>query len=280
MPSPTPITLVTDTGVEMALVEAGSFEMGSSDGPINEQPVHTVRITCPFAVSKYVVTFEQYDVFCDEVGKPRRDDRGRGRGAKPASATWYDAVEYCNWLSEKEGLTPCFAPAGLTTECDFAVNGYRLATEAEGEYAARGGPFSRGYLYAGSDDPDEVAWFEENAEDTTHDVGQRAPNELGLYDMSGNLWEWRWGWYGSDYYADSPAEDPLGPPIGSDYLGQQRVRRGGNFHSPVSEIRLAQRSFDEPGYEDGGHAIRLVRTALGIRRPDPSLRASGLRAGG
>jgi sulfatase modifying factor 1 len=260
VPLPTSLVLVTDTGVEMVVVEPGSFEMGSMDGRSNEQPVHTVSITRPFAVSKYVVTFEQYDLFCDEVGKPRRDDGGTGRGAQPANVTWYDAAEYCNWLSEKEGLTPCFALAVLATECDFAADGYRLATEAEWEYAARGGSFSQGYLYSGDNDPGQVAWFEDNSGGTTHPVGQKAPNELGLYDMSGNMWEWCWDWYGRDYYAVSPAQDPQGAARGRDYMGQQRVRRGGSFQASASEIRVAQRGFDEPGYEDGGLAIRLVRT--------------------
>jgi sulfatase modifying factor 1 len=259
-PTPTAVVVVGASGFEMVLVEPGDFQMGAGDGRSNEQPVHTVSITKPFYLSKCVVTFEQYDAFCDDTDKPKPDDTGWGRGDQPVNVTWYDAVEYCNWLSEIEGLTPCYNIKRVATECDLLANGYRLATEAEWEYAARGGPRSRGYAYAGSNDPGEVAWYEGNSGGRTYPVGQKAPNELGSYDMSGNLWEWCWDWYGRDFYASSPITDPTGPARGAGYMGQQRVRRGGSFQSLAEELRVARRGFDEPGYEEGGNAIRLVRT--------------------
>jgi formylglycine-generating enzyme required for sulfatase activity len=247
-------------GFEMVLVEAGGFEMGSASGSANEQPVHTVQITRSFYVSKYEVTFDQYDEFCADADSPRRDDHGFGRGSRPAIANWYNAVAYCNWQSERAGLTPCYKLARLATECDFSANGYRLPTEAEWEYAARGGPRSEGYIHAGSDNVDDVAWYGENSGGQTQPVGQKQPNELGLYDMSGNLWDWCWDWYGRDYYASSPASDPTGPPRGSGYMGQQKVLRGGNYLGEPSELRVTRRGFDGPDYEVEGSAIRVVRT--------------------
>jgi len=112
-PKPTPEE-VEPIVPEMVLVEAGSFQMGSTDGDADEQPVHTVHITRPFYIAKYAVTFEEYDRFCDDtIGIVKPDDGGRGRGNLPViNVTWYDAVAYCNWLSEKEGLTPCYSGKG------------------------------------------------------------------------------------------------------------------------------------------------------------------------
>jgi len=125
---------------EMVLVEAGSFQMGSTGGAENEQPVHTVQIARPFYIGKYAVTFEEYDRFCDDQKGRRPQDNGWGRGTRPVfGVSWVHAVKYCNWLSGKEGLTPCYDVKGKLTECDFSTNGYRLPTEAEWEYAARGG---------------------------------------------------------------------------------------------------------------------------------------------
>jgi formylglycine-generating enzyme required for sulfatase activity len=252
-PSPTPAVVVEPAGFEMVLVEAGSFEMGSAGGRSAEQPVHTVNISRPFYIGKYEVTCEQYSKF----------DSGAGSGNLPVGVIWYDAVEYCNWLSEQAGLTPCYELARVATTCDFSVDGYRLPTEAEWEYAARGGPRSQGYVYAGSDDPDEVAWFAENSDGQPHPVGQKKSNELGLYDMSGNLNEWCWDWYTRDYYASSLSGDPTGPKLAStSYQHAIKVFRGGCFMGDASAMRVSGRNYAAPDYFGGiGDAIRLVRTA-------------------
>lgn len=248
---------------EMILVEAGSFQMGSTSGRPNEQPVHSVHITRPFYVAKYAMTFEEYDLFCDDtVGISRPRDGGRGRGAQPLSGVdWYDAVAYCNWLSEKEGLTPCYDVKGRLTQCDFSADGYRLPTEAEWEYAARGGQKSQGYEYAGSNNVDDVGWYEGNSGKQPHPVGQKQPNELGLYDMSGNTWEWCWDWYGEDYYASSPASDPTGPSSGTGphISDAERARRGGSYRESSDCVRVAYRSADGASYP-GDNGFRLVRT--------------------
>jgi formylglycine-generating enzyme required for sulfatase activity len=255
------VVVAEPDGFDMVLVEAGSFDMGSASGLSNEQPVHTVQLTRSFYVSKYEVTFDQYDEFCDATRKTRLDDSGWGRGDQPVNVTWYDATEYCNWLSERAELTPCYSGRRIATECDFSADGYRLPTEAEWEYAALGGPRSQGYVYAGSNDSDEAVWSEENAGGQPHPVGQKAPNELGLYDMSGNFWEWCWDWYDKDYYASSPPDDPRGPDAPTNRMSADKARRGGSWYHEVAFSRITSRSGDMAHYRSSATGFRLVRTA-------------------
>jgi len=208
------------------------------------------------------VTFEEFDAFCEisqRFNKP--DDKGKGRGNRPvAGVDWYDAVEYCNWLSEEEGLSPCYSGKGKVTKCDFSANGYRLPTESEWEYAARGGRMSQRFIFSGSNNPDDVAWYGGNSGDGAHAVGQKEPNEIGLYDMSGNRYEWCWDWYTGNYYSESTAIDPKGPPLpqGKSPWELVRVRRSGNWGENTKSIRTTTRSFDGPSYP-GGNGFRLVR---------------------
>ncbi len=247
---------------EMVLVEAGSFEMGSASGRADERPVHTVRLTRSFYMARYAVTFEEYDHFCEDTNGSKPDDRGRGRGTLPViNVDWYATTKYCNWLSEQQGLTPCYSGPGRVPECDFLANGYRLPTEAEWEYAARGGNHSRGFTYAGSDNLVEVAWYAANSGDSIHPVGQKKPNELGLYDMSGNLYEWCWDWYREDYYVSSPSDDPIGPPPepSTSARGPNKVRRSGSWREDADSLRTTCRSFDYASYV-GDNGFRVVRT--------------------
>ena len=155
----------------------------------------------------------------------------RGNEALPIeSVSWYGAVEFCNQLSEMRGLKPVYKidkskkdskntskydDLKWTVRRSIAANGYRLPTEAEREYAARGGKYARKTEYAGSDQLKEVGWFgyRDNAHIESQIPGLRIPNELGIYDLSGNVWEWCQDWYGS--YSDTPMKDPLGPASGS-----------------------------------------------------------------
>ena len=182
--------------------------------------------------------------------------------------SWYDALVYCNTLSINEGLTPCYAIGGKTNPnewgavptandstwdaatCDPKANGFRLPTEAEWEWAARGG---ESYTYAGSDDIDEVAWYTGNTNDTgTRDVKTKKANGYGLYDMSGNVYEWCWDWYGSI----SSGTPDSGPASGSN-----RCRRGGSWYSSARHARVASRGNYYPNYRDGSYGFRLVRNA-------------------
>jgi sulfatase modifying factor 1 len=209
------------------------------------------------------MTFVEYDRFCEDTARVKPDDRGWGRGDLPViHVDWYDVVAYCNWLSEEESLAPCYSGVGKNSTCDFSANGYRLPTEAEWEYAARGGRKSQGFTFAGSNNPDEVAWYDANSDDRPHPVGQKQPNELGLYDMSGNLFEWCWDWYGKDYYATSPASDPQGPPAPQTSTPWEltRVRRSGSWREKAESVRIAFRSSDSVSYP-GDNGFRLARTA-------------------
>jgi sulfatase modifying factor 1 len=205
-----PTSILSDTGIEMVYIGPGSFLMGSPTGSGDEKPVHTVRITRPFWMSRYEVTQSQY-----EAVTAINPSHFQGTSDLPVErASWNDAADFCRRLTERERWQG-HLPAGYV---------YRLPTEAEWEYAARGGDQGRGFAYAGSNTPEEVAWHEGNSDRKTHPVGRKSPNELGLYDMSGNVWEWCHDWYGADYYGQSPAADATGPSAGS-----ARVVRGGSW---------------------------------------------------
>ena len=235
---------------DMVYVEGGTFQMGSNSNEAedDEQPVHTVRVD-DFYISKYEVTQKRYK---EVMGyNPSEFD---GENNPVDNVSWYDAVKFCNKLSRQEGLTPCYTIDGENVTCDFSANGYRLPTEAEWEYAAKGGQQSKGYKYAGSDNIDEVAWYRDNSGDRTHPVGQKQPNELGIYDMSGNVWEWCWDWYSDSYYSNSLKDNPTGPSSGG-----RRVERGGVCSDYAGNCRTAFRYFSNPSgsYFSG---FRILRT--------------------
>ena len=131
---------------------------------------------------------------------------------------------------------------------------FRLPTEAEWEYAARGGNRSRGTQYSGSSSIGDVAWYDDNSGDRTHPVKGKSPNELGLYDMTGNVWEWCEDYYDSDYYSSSPSANPQGPSSGS-----RRVLRGGGWNFFADFCRVAYRNYGSPDFRyNGGSGLRLA----------------------
>ncbi|MBA7522741.1 hypothetical protein ES705_14861 [subsurface metagenome] len=220
----------------LVLARGGSFRMGSTSGDDDEKPVHSVTVSS-FYMGKYEVTQKEYR----SVMGSNPSDTGRGIGDNyPVNkVSWYDAVEYCNKLSGKEGLIPCYSGSGNSIRCNFNANGYRLPTEAEWEYAARGGNSSRGYTYAGGNSVGSLAWYGTNSGNKTHPAGQKQANELGLYDMSGNVREWCWDWYGD--YSSGSQTDPTGPSSGSN-----RMDRGGGWGGYSGNCRSAKRDSSNP----------------------------------
>ena len=216
---------------QMVFVQGGSFMMGSNDGEDDEKPVHQVSLS-DFYMGKYQVTQSQWKVI---MGHNLADFKGDDLPVEGVS--WNDVQEFINKLNEKTGRK------------------YRLPTEAEWEYAARGGQNTRGYKYAGSDNIVEVAWFYDNSWGRTHPVGQKKANELGLYDMSGNVWEWCADWSGRDYYKNSSQNNPTGPVTGSYHR-----MRGGSWFDYALDCRVSYHNTVTS--DDGAYwlGFRLLRT--------------------
>jgi formylglycine-generating enzyme required for sulfatase activity len=219
-PSPTPAVRPTPqpspqpVSNNMVRVEGGTFQMGSNSGENNEKPVHAVTVKS-FNMGKYEVTQKEW---FDVMGTTIRQQQaaagnsnlyGVGDNYRMYYVSWLEAVEYCNKRSQREGLTPAYGGSGNNITCDWNANGYRLPTEAEWEYAAKGGNRdAMVYEYSGGNSVGAVAWYYGNSESRMHPVGTKAPNSLGLYDMSGNVREWCWDWYGN--YASGTQTDPRG----------------------------------------------------------------------
>jgi formylglycine-generating enzyme required for sulfatase activity len=237
------------------LVEGGNFTMGSAIGvEPHEKPEHPVNVQS-FYIGKYEVTFEEYDRYCDSNKLPKPNDNGWGRGRQPAIyVSWLDAVNYCNWLSRQDHLQPCYIVSGSDVKWLDTANGYRLATEAEWEYAARGGDKSKHTLYAGAEKADDAVWYKDNSSSKAQATGQKKANELGLYDMNGNVWEWVWDWYDGGYYMHSPTDAPKGPTTGN-----YRVMRGGAWYNNVSYVTVATRQNAGQGFKQNSVGFRIAR---------------------
>jgi len=237
VPGGGPCPVKTRGGVEMVLVPAGWFTMGSGREDAIDEPAHRVYVS-PFAIDKYEVTQEEYERVMGV-----NPSRHKGAANPVEQIRWADAVKYCNARSRAEGLRPAYDPK--TYECDFGAGGYRLPTEAEWEYAARAGTETDRYF---GNDPSKLrrhAWFKENATRGPQPVGQREPNPWGLHDVYGNVWEWCHDFYAEDYYRQSPERDPRGPET-----GENRVVRGGCWDSRPDMCRSAYRNYENPGYTD------------------------------
>ncbi|MGA9116042.1 MAG: formylglycine-generating enzyme family protein [Bacteroidota bacterium] len=232
----------------MVLVEGGWFHMGSEDGDEDEKPVHRVYVSS-FYMDRYEVTVEQFGRFVGATSY--RTDAEKEGSSLVWDDSWFQEREGINWRHNCRGEAAGEAgqqhPVVHVSWNDAASYarwaGKRLPTEAEWEYAARGGTRSRGYRYSGSDTPGDVAWYHENSGNRTHPVGKKRPNELGLYDMTGNVLEWCSDRYAEDYYSGSPERDPKGPASGKNI-----VRRGGSWNWPVQYLRLAARDNTPPSF--------------------------------
>ncbi len=211
--------------MQMVRVAAGTFQMGSTDGESYEKPVHSVTISQDYYIGKYEVTQAQWVAV---MGSNPSSNVGDNLPVECVS--WNDIQEFITKLNEKEGTTK-----------------YRLPTEAQWEFAARGGNQSQGYTYSGSNTIGDVAWY---AGSSTHTVGTKLANELGLYDMSGNVWEWCNDWYG--FYSSDAVTDPSGVSTGS-----SRVLRGGYGGGNANHCRVAYRYCYNPSNCGKGHGFRL-----------------------
>ena len=263
----------------MVQIEGDSYTMGCTpeqegDCTTDENPPHEIRVS-NFSIGKYEITQEEWT---NCMGSNPSFFSGCSN-CPVDSISWFDAIVFCNRISEQEGFTPCYysdASFNLVygkngddwelpnTGAVFwkqDADGYRLPTEAEWEFAARGGKQSQGFTYAGSNSFDEVAWWNgnNNGMDGTSPVGLKTPNELEIFDMSGNVWEWVWDNYDSLYYNSSITCNPLGPNSGS-----TKTYRGGAWNGSRINCRISNRfSLDPTG--------RLNITGFRVARGTPSL---------
>lgn len=231
---------------EFIKVEGGEFWMGDAqqDSIGIIIPTHCVKINS-FFITKYEISRGEYLKFCNETGRkmpidvyPEEGDSGFALFRPISNVTWYDAVAYCKWV------------------------GGRLPTEAEWEFAARGGVKSKNYLYAGSNNIDSVAWYGKNTRDdkshpVIHYCGMNMPNELGIYDMTGNVREWCQDWFDQNYYKNSPKKNPKGP-----LNGKEKVIRGCYFNADEYECMIVNRFKMLPSNFDFVTGFRVVKDEL------------------
>ncbi len=224
-------------GIKWFLVGGGNFRMGNDNGlSPDESPEHEVGVD-GFFISATEVTFDQFDRYCDATKKIKPKDNGWGRGPMPViNVNWNDAYEYCQWASKMAGTK------------------IQLPTEAEWEFAARGGTRTQKYSFSGGNQMEAVGWYSENSGRKTHPVGGKKPNELGIFDMTGNVWEWCADWYSDEYYGEGPKKNPKGPAT-----GQYHVLRGGSWISTEQYCRVTTRSFLRSDYISANNGFRVVK---------------------
>jgi len=233
----------------MVRVEGGSFTMGTNDHDADddERPPREITVSS-FYISPYELTQAEWVKYM-----PTNPSTFSGDDRPVEGISWFDAVRYCNLRSEAEGLTPCYSGTGDATLCDWSASGYRLPTEAEWEYAAKGGIYQSDTIYAGGSNISSVAWYDQNSSGSTHPVGSKAPNGLGLYDMSGNVYEWCW-----DRYSKPNPQWTHVNPKGAE-KGSQRVARGGSWSVDDRSCRVSFRSNYKPEATMNNKGLRLVR---------------------
>ncbi|MDR2313197.1 MAG: formylglycine-generating enzyme family protein [Spirochaetaceae bacterium] len=249
----------------MISVQGGTFLMGSNEGSFRvSERVHEVRV-CSFLLSETEVTQELYTAVMQE-----NPSYFKGPALPVDSVSWLDTILFCNALSLRSGLPPAYTIEGETVTWNRDSMGYRLPTEAEWEYAARGGV--KGAVgnralekasFAGDPqgdspgNPREYCWYAPNGASSTHPVKSKLPNQLGLYDMSGNVWEWCW-----DLFGDYPAE-PVDNYAGSS-AGRSRIYRGGSYLNQINQLRTTFRIWEAPALRARTMGFRI---ALDIEDP-------------
>ncbi len=228
----------------LVFVEGGEFVMGDDRSEYSrEKPAHRVKVPS-FYMGKYPVTQRLYEAV---MGENPSHFKGPQRPVEQVS--WHDAQAFIQKLNGREDVQAFLRQVSLPGPA------FRLPTEAEWEYAARGGRYSQGYAYAGSDKLRQVGWYTENSRGETKDVGRLLPNELNLHDMSGNVWEWcEDDWH--DNYKGAPDDGTAW--IDAPGRGPARVDRGGGYFAGASLCRPAYRIRDTPGFRNGSLGFRLA----------------------
>jgi formylglycine-generating enzyme required for sulfatase activity len=263
---------ITNTiGMKLRLIPPGEFTMGSTQEEIDELlqaindapsegPQHRVKLAQPFYLGSYEVTQQQYQELMGvnpshfSPTGPRKDAvKYLVTGQRPVdSVNWFDAIDFCNKLSDREQLSPYYVRVGEVVKISGGT-GYRLPTEAEWEFACRAGTTT---WWSWSDDETSIAqhaWFNWNGNGRTQRVGELRANPFGLYDLHGNVWEWCWDWKGD--YATDTVTDPSGP-----FVGSARVLRSGAFVCSASECRSAMRGDHAPMYRHVTYGFRVTRS--------------------
>jgi len=224
------LRLEPEVHFEMIQVEEGSFTMGNKDTTDRENKAHPVSLST-FLIGKYEVTQKQwFDVMGSNPSK-----NNTCKDCPVEQVSWIDIQKFLQTLNSKSDKE------------------YRLPTEAEWEYAARGGNKSKGYIYSGSNKVEEVAWFGSNSGQKTHPVGEKKPNELEIYDMSGNVWEWCSDLWDPTYFGRSPVSNPKGSQFGSDH-----ILRGGSWLGGASSCTVSGRHYEISGQDADKNGFRLV----------------------
>ena len=237
----------------MVPVNGGTFFMGSNENRTTER-IHEVTVR-PFLISDTAVTQELYYSVMNE-----NPSFFKAPDYPVDSVSWFDAVRFCNALSISLGLSPAYIIEGEKVTWIRESKGYRLPTEAEWEFAARGGTHGMPgpqdkVFFSGGDavaNPQDYCWYSINAKTSTRTVRGKLPNQLGLYDMSGNVWEWCWDWQ-ADYPA-GPVHDYSGPTE-----GKYRIYRGGSYLNNLNQLRTAFRIWDPPSHKAASRGFRIAQ---------------------
>jgi formylglycine-generating enzyme required for sulfatase activity len=230
-------------------INGGTFMMGSPASEVgrdSDEVQHQVTVSS-FYMGKYEVTQKEYAAL---MGTNPSNFKGDNLPVEKVS--WFNAVEYCNARSRKEGLTPAYTVSGTNVTWNRSANGYRLPTEAEWEYACRAGTTTP---YSSGSSVDAAGWYWNNSGRKTHPVGTKQANAWGLYDLHGNVWEWCWDWYGG--YSSGSQTDPVGASSGTN-----RVVRGGSWDYDGQNLRSALRNNDTPSIRYNFLGFRLARPGL------------------
>jgi formylglycine-generating enzyme required for sulfatase activity len=227
----------TPSGIKMVLIKGGAFKMGSAMAPQDANTVHDVNVS-DFYMDIHEVTQEDYTKLMD-----LNPSRFIGDKYPVERIRWTDAARYCNARSQKEGLKPCYDTKSW--KCDFSANGYRLPTEAEWEYACRGGTKGEYFFGGGIAKLDLYVWYRDNSREKTHPVATKLANPYGLYDIIGNVAEWCNDYYDNNYYKVSLVDNPKGPE-----KSNKKVLRGGSWRSRSKYCNVYKRSYDDPATAD------------------------------